>query len=334
MTSHIQSPRRRRLILAGATAATLGTFSMRPAFAATKIRVLTNWLAEPEHGGFYQAMASGLYAKEGLDVEIGMGGPQVNGMQLLTAGKADVLMSNGVRVLNAVEQGLPVVAIAASYQADLQCVITHPDVTSLSGLKGKKIFVSASGRTTYWPWMKAKYDLTEEQVSPFTGSVQPFLADKNSALGGLISSEPYAAEKGGVKPNIFLLYKEGFPPYGAPLTVMRPYLDANKPALKAFVRATMQGWKDYMIDPKLGNEAISKANPDQSQGQIDYAVRVMRDLDLIGGGDARKLGVGIMTAERWKETAQFMVDSGLLKPTTDWKSAYTSEFVDGLGITL
>lgn len=323
---------RRQLVVGGAvlTALSLVQTSWQ-AKAAQKVRVLSNWMAEAEQGGYYQALATGIYQREGLDVDLAMGGPQINGMQVVSAGRADLLMGHAFRTLNAVEQGLPVIAVATCFQSDLQCIVAYDDVKTLADLKGKKILISTSSRTTFWPWLKAKHGLTDDQLAPY--SLQSFLANKNSALVGLISGEPYEAEEAGAK-NItaFQLANEGYPPYGAPLLARLDFYKDNRDVVRRFVKATMEGWRDYIKDPTEGNKAIKAANSAQTDGMIDYGLKTMRELNALGGGDAATQGIGIMTDARWKATADFMMEYGLLKKTTDWKAAYTTEFVEGLNI--
>lgn len=302
------------------------------AHAEDKVTMLTSWYAQAEHGGFYQALAKGIYKKYGLDVTIKMGGPQVNGMQLLAAGQADFLMGYDLQVLSSIEQGLPVVTVAASFQKDLQGMMTHEDVTSLAGLKNKTILVSTSGRSTWWPWLKAKYGYTEEQSRPYTFNLQPFFVDNNTAQQAYPSSEPFQADKAGVKTHFFLFADDGYPPYGTTIVTMQKMV-ADKPDLVArFVRASIEGWKSYLADPAAGNVLIKQANPKMDDEQIAYGIRRMKELKVFDGGDAARLGAGVMTAERWQKTYNFMVSTGLLKPDVDWRKAYTTQFVKDLKI--
>jgi NitT/TauT family transport system substrate-binding protein len=182
--------------------------------AQDKFTFLTSWYAQAEHGGFYQALAKGLYKKHGLDVTLRMGGPQVNGMQLMMAGQADAHMGYDFQVLKSIEQELTPITVATSFQHDLQGLMTHEDVGSLSALKGKTILVATAGRSSWWPWLKQKYGYAEEQTRPYTFNLQPFLADKQLVQQAYLSSEPYAAEKSGAKVRFYLFANDGFPPYG------------------------------------------------------------------------------------------------------------------------
>jgi NitT/TauT family transport system substrate-binding protein len=179
------NPSRRAALkhLAGAGLIGAGISRPRPARAATKVRVLTYFLAEPTQAGFFQAAATGLYEKAGLDVEIKQGGPQLNGMMLLAGGETDFFMGSGIAVLNSIDRNVPVIAIAAPLQFDLQVIVTRPDIRSFDDLKGRKILVTAGGRAGYWHWLKARYGFTEDQVAPYTGNFQPFVQDPTIALG-------------------------------------------------------------------------------------------------------------------------------------------------------
>ncbi len=321
-------------LAAGATLAGAAILSPRRARAATKIRVLTNFYPEPDHGGYYQALATGLYEKAGLDVEIKPGGPQVNGLQLLTGGETDVLMGSSIGALGALERGAPLVVIMCNFQIDPQVVVTRKDINSLADLKGHKILVTTTGRASYWLWLKKKYGFTDDQVAAYTGNFQPFVTDPTVALGGVVWSEPFHIRKAGADVKYFLLANEGYPPYGYPMITMRPFLDANREAVANFVRASVEGWKSFYYDPAPALAVIKRERPDASDEWLSYAIGALKELKFLNRGDAEKGGIGIMTDERWKQLADFMLSADMLKPTTDWKSVYTTEFVKDLRITL
>jgi NitT/TauT family transport system substrate-binding protein len=300
--------------------------------AQEKVTFMTSWYAQGEHGGFYQALAKGIYKKYGLDVTIKMGGPQVNNLQLMLAGQADFIMSYDLAVLSAVEKGFPATTVAASFQKDLQGMLTHDDVKSLANMKDKTILVASSGRTTWWPWMKAKYGYTDDQSRPYTFNLQPFFADPALVQQAYPSSEPFQAMKKGVKANFFLFADEGYPPYGTTIVTTQKMVAEKSDLTARFVRASMEGWKSYFAEPAAANELIRKDNPNMDEEQLSFALRRMKELKVFDGGDAATLGAGIMTEARWKQTYDFMVKSGLLKADTDWKRAYTTQFVKDLKI--
>jgi len=297
------------------------------AHAQDKIVFLTSWYAQAEHGGFYQALATGLYKNQGLDVTIRMGGPQVNGMQLMMAGQADMHMGYDFQVLKSLEQGLTPITVATSFQHDLQGLMTHEDVANLGALKGKTILIATAGRTSWWPWLSKKYGYAEEQVRPYTFNLQPFFADRNIAQQGYMSSEPFQAEKAGVKAKFFLFAHDGFPPYGTTIVATHKMVKEKPEVVARFVRASLEGWKSYLQNPAPANELIKKDNPNMKDDQIAYAIAKLKEHQLITGGDAAKQGIGVITDERWKKTYDYMVSAGLLDPKVDYKQGFTTQFV-------
>jgi NitT/TauT family transport system substrate-binding protein len=311
------------LLLAGAAAAPQ---------AQDKITFLTSWYAQAEHGGFYQALATGLYKKQGLDVTIRMGGPQVHGMQLMMAGQADMHMGYDFQVLKSLEQGMTPITVAASFQHDLQGLMTHDNVPDLASLKGKTILIATAGRTSWWPWLSKKYGYSDEQVRPYTFNLQPFFADRNIVQQGYLSSEPFQAEKAGVKAKFFLFANDGFPPYGTTIVATHKLVKEKPDVVARFVRASLEGWKSYLQNPAPANELIRKDNPNMKDDQLAYAIAKLKQYQLVTGGDAAKNGIGVITEERWKKTYDYMVSAGLLKPDVDYRQAFTTQFVKDLRI--
>ncbi len=318
-------------------AAALSTFllpALSPsAVAQDKVTMLTSWYAQAEHGGFYQALATGLYKKANLDVTIRMGGPQINGMQILGAGQTDFLMSYDFSVLKALEAGLDATTVATSFQFDLQGLVTHDDVKDLESLKGKTILVATAGRTSWWPWMKARYGYEDGQTRAYTFNLQPFLADKNTAQQAYMSSEPFAASSQGAKVKFFLFADHGFPPYGSTIVTTRKMVQEKPDVVQRFVKASLEGWKSYLKgDPAPGNALIKKDNPNMKDEQIAFAIKRLNETEALGRGDAKTGGIGVMSDERWKKTYDFMVGEKLLNPSVDVKKAYTLQFVKDLKI--
>ena len=304
------------------------------ALAQDKVTFLSSWYAQAEHGGFYQALAKGIYKKHGLDVTMRMGGPQVNGMQLMMAGQADMHMGYDFQVLKSLEQGLTPITVATSFQHDLQGMMTHEDVKSLGDLKGKTILVATAGRSSWWPWLKAKYGYTDDQARPYTFNLQPFFADKSLAQQAYLSSEPLQAEKNGIKAKFFLFAHDSFPPYGTTIVATHRMVNEKPDIVARFVRASMEGWKSYLEEgiTAAGNELIKKDNPNMRDDQIGYGIAKLKEYKLVTGGDAAKMGIGAMTDERWKKTYDYMVSAELLKPDVNYRLAYTTQFVKDLRV--
>jgi NitT/TauT family transport system substrate-binding protein len=305
----------------------LALWTASTVLALDKVTFLTNWYAEAEHGGFYQALAEDIYEQHGLDVTIGMGGPQVNVYQLLLGGKADFVMGYDVATINAVEQGLPLITVAANFQSEPVGLIAHADVKKIEDLKTRTLLIGQASETTYWPWLKAKYGFTEAQKRPYAYSVQQFLVDKNIAQQGYITSEPYAIEQAGIKPKIFHLAQYGYPPYAQTIVTLNKTLKERPDVVKRFIEASALGWKSYLRNPAPGNALIKKDNPQMDEAQLAFSLAKLKEYGIVDGGDARKLGLFTMTDARWRQTFDFMATAGLVKPDMDYHKAYTLEFV-------
>jgi NitT/TauT family transport system substrate-binding protein len=309
------------------------TSSGAAAQALDKVRFGTNWVAEPEHGGFYQAVADGTYRKHGLDVTIVPGGPQVNNRILLPIGKIDFFLSaNLLQTFDAVAQNFPTIAVAAMFQKDPQVLLAHPDqgVEKFEDLKNLTLLVSSEGMATYFQWLKADYGFKEEKTKPYTFNPQPFLADKRTAMQGYVTSEPYAVEKqGGFKPKIFLLADHGFNTYSTLIETRRDLVEKNPDLVRRFVEATIIGWYNYVYgDNAGGNALIKKDNPEMTDDLIAHSVAKMKEYGIVDSGDSFTLGVGAMTDERIKSFFDKMVKAGVVKPDIDYRKGYTLQFVD------
>jgi len=309
-----------------------------PAQALDKVRFGTNWVAEGEHGGFYQALADGTYKKYGLEVEIVPGGPNVNNRILLPVGKLDFFMSaNSLQSFDAVAQNIPTLAVAASFQKDPQVLIAHPDVKTFDALKTRTLFVSKEGMASYFQWLKADFGFNEAKVKPYTFNPQPFLADKNSAMQGYVTSEPYAIEtQGHFKPTLFLLADQGFNSYSTLIETRRDLVEQKPDLVQRFVDASAIGWYHYLYgDPSAGNSLIKRQNPEMTDALLAYSIAKMKGFGIVDSGDAVKLGIGAMTDAHMKSFFDKMVRVGVVKAGLDYKRAYTLQFVNkGVGVEL
>jgi NitT/TauT family transport system substrate-binding protein len=298
-----------------------------------KVSFGTNWVAEAEHGGFYQALADGTYRQYGLDVTIVPGGPQVNNRILLPAGKIDFFMSaNTLQSFDAVAQNVPTIAVASMFQKDPQVLIAHPvsGIEKFEDLKGHTLFVSKEGMTTYFQWLKSDYGFQEDRVKPYTFNAQPFLADPKSVMQGYVTSEPYAIEKQiAAKPKVFLLADYGFNSYSTLIETRRDLVE-NKPDLvQRFVDASIVGWYHYLYgNNRPGNDLIKKQNPEMTDELLAYSVAKMKEYGIVDSGDARTLGIGAMTDARMASFFDKMVRAGVVNATLNFRRSYTLQFAN------
>jgi NitT/TauT family transport system substrate-binding protein len=320
------------------TALLLSLFTAFSANAADAVRFGTNWVAEAEHGGFYQAVADGTYAKYGLDVTIVQGGPNVNNRILLPVGKLDFFMSaNNLQSFDAVDNNIPTVAVAAIFQKDPQVLIAHPGVDKFEDLKKLTLFVSSEGMASYFQWLKADYGFDEAKVKPYTFNAQPFLADKNSAMQGYVTSEPYAVQtQGRFKPVVFLLADHGFNAYSTLIETRRDMVEKRPDLVQRFVDASAIGWYHYIYgDNGPGNALIKKHNPEMTDALLANSAATMRAYSILESFDTRTGGIGAMNDVLWKSFFDKMVRAGVVKATLDYRRAYTTQFVNkGVGVEL
>jgi NitT/TauT family transport system substrate-binding protein len=317
--------------------------ALSPAGAQTaldKVSFGTNWLPEAEHGGFFQALADGTYKSYGLDVTIAPGGPNDNNRMLLIAGKLDFFMAaNTLMSLDAVANNVPVVTVAAIFQKDPQVFLTHPEskVTKLEDLKPLTLFVSKEGISSYFQWLKSEYGFSEQNVRPYTFNSQPFIADKQSAMQGYVTSEPFAVEKAAkFKPGIILLADYGFNTYSTLIETRRELTDKKPDLVQRFVDASIIGWYKYLYgDNTLGNALIKKLNPEMSDELLAYSLARMKEYGIVDSGDTLRDGIGAMTDERAASFFEKMVRAGVVRPDINFRNAYTLRFINkGVGLNL
>jgi NitT/TauT family transport system substrate-binding protein len=322
-----------RICAAGMLLALASGMPAAPAAAQVldKVSFGTNWVAEAEHGGFYQALADGTYKRYGLDVAIVPGGPNVNNRILLPVGKIDFFMSaNTLQSFDAVEQNVPTLAVAAMFQKDPQVLIAHPGVDKFADLKGLTLFVSKEGIATYYQWLKADFGFSEARVKPYTFNPQPFLADKSSAMQGYVTSEPYeVATQGGFLPKVFLLADQGFDAYSTLIETRRDLVEKEPDLVQRFVDASVIGWYNYIYgDNKPGNDLIKKGNAEMTDALLAYSVAKMKEYGIVDSGDTATLGIGAMTDARMKSFFDKMVRAGVVKGSIDPRRAYSLAFVN------
>jgi NitT/TauT family transport system substrate-binding protein len=307
--------------------------------ALDHVTFATNWRAEAEHGGFYQAVADGTYAKYGLDVKILQGGPQSNSRLLLAAGRIDFDMgANMIQAFSAAEQKVPIVAVAAMFQKDPFILMSHPGqgLDRFQDLpKAPTYFLGTDALVSVFQWLHQAYGFSISHVKPYTFNSGPFIADKKSIQQGYATSEPFAIEKAaGFKPNVFLAADYGYQSYSTTIEARRDTIAKHPDLVQRFVNASIIGWYHYLYgDNSAANALIKKDNPDMTDAQLAYSVAAMKSHGIVDSGDAEKLGIGAMTDQRMKAFFDQMVAAGLFKPSLDYHAAYVTQFVDhGVGV--
>jgi NitT/TauT family transport system substrate-binding protein len=329
-----------RALTAGLVAIVMSLSPGRAQTALDKVSFGTNWVAEAEHGGFFQAVADGTYQAYGLDVTIVPGGPNNNNRMLLISGKLDFFMAaNTLMSFDAVANNVPVISVAAIFQKDPQVLLTHPEskITRLEELKPLTLLVSKEGVSSYFQWLKSEYGFSEEKVRPYTFNSQPFIADKQSAMQGYVTSEPFAIEQSAkFKPGIILLADYGFNTYSTLIETRGDLIDKKPDLVQRFVDASIVGWYHYLYgDNAAANAMIKKLNPEMTDELLAYSVARMKEYGIVDSGDSLRDGIGAMTDERMASFFDKMVRAHVVRSDIDYRKAYTLRFINkGVGLDL
>ena len=300
----------------------------------------TNWLAQAEHGGFYQSVADGTYAACGLDVTIQPGGPQVNNRALMIAGKVDYHMGgNLLEAFSAAAEGVPIVAVAAAFQKEPQVILAHPGkAKTFEDLKNlDKILIGDQGYASFYQWMKAAYGFTDEQREVYTFNPAPFIANENWGMQGYLSSEPYmVAKEAGFTPDVFLIADAGYSTYSTLIETMADTVATKPEQVTCFVDGSIKGWYNYLYnDNSAANAMIKKDNPDITDEAIAYAIEKMKSAGIVESGDTETLGIGAMSEARVKDFFDKMVTAGVVAADVNWAGTINTTFVNkGVGMDL
>src|SRR5271157_2246111 len=328
-----------RVATLAAVAAILGL--AQPAFALDQVKFATNWLADPEAGGFYEALVDGTYEKYGLDVTIIPGGPQSNGALLLLFGKIEFFMG-GDMIGNylSVESKLPLIAVAADFQKSPQIFMSHPGV----GLdkwedlpNAKPVYVGAGAIQTFYAWLRLAYGFKDENIKPYNFNSAPFIVSKNAIQQGYVTAEPYEIEKQGhFAPNVFLLSDYGYDTYSTMIVTRTEIVEKKPDLVQRFVDASTIGWYHYLYgDNSKANALIKRDNPDINDDQIAFSIAEMKRYGVVDSGDTLKLGIGAMTDARWKDFFDKMAAASVVGRDIVYRKAYTLQFVNkGVGLEL
>lgn len=298
----------------------------------------TDWRAQAEHGGYYQAIAAGLYKASGIELDLRPGGPSLNIGQMLLAGRVDMIMSNSFEAFTYVREQAPFFTIASIFQKDPQVMIAHPGTgfDSFEKMRGRPLLISNGSRSTFWPYLRKKYGLSDAQLRPYNFNMAPFLADPQAIQQGFVTSEAYSIAKAlGKEPEVLLIADAGFSAYQTTIAISRKLAREKKELIQRFVDATLEGWAQYLEGgpaTDAANALIKKDNPEQTDDRIHHAIKELNAKGIVRSGDALTGGIGAMSDARWQGFYDSMVDVDVLPKGLDARQAYTLEFVNkGIG---
>jgi NitT/TauT family transport system substrate-binding protein len=323
---------RHRIQLAGALA--LGATASH---AQTDVIFGTNWVAQAEHGGYYQSVADGTYAACGLNVTIQPGGPQINNEAQLIAGRIQFYMGGTLSAMDAVKEDIPLVIVAADFQKEPQIIMTHPGAAASFADVAKldQFIIGDGGFVTYFKWMESAFGFDPAKRVPYTFNPAPFIANEMSAQQGYVTSEPFAVKnEAGWDPDVWLIADQGYSAYSTTIVTMQETIDTMPDAVKCFVEGSSKGWANFLYgDNAAAIVAIKAANPDMTDDQIQFSIEALKQYGIVDSGDTETMGIGAMTDARMEDFYTKMVTAGVLPEGLDYKKAYNTSFTNS-GVSL
>ncbi|NRB17298.1 MAG: ABC transporter substrate-binding protein [Rhodobacteraceae bacterium] len=298
-----------------AVAATVMTAGM--AMAGDKVVMGTNWLAQAGHGGFYQAIADGTYEKYGLDVEIMMGGPQLNNRPMLAAGRLDFLMAGNLLLsFDHVRNEIPTRVVAAFFQKDPQALMAHTG--AYDGFKGlteaKTVLMSKDAQFSFWKWLVDVHGFNNEQLRPYGYNLAQFLGDENMVQQAYGTAEPLYAAAQGASVDTFLLADYGWSTYSTTLETRQQLIDENPELVQRFVNATIEGWYNFIYGDRAAAYAlIIASNPEMTAAKLDTEMEQMEELGIIDVAGALEQGIGAMSEQRIADFYNIAIAAGIVE---------------------
>ena len=323
-----------RKTLSAAVAAAALSLAPGLSSAADKVVMATNWLAQGGHGGFYQAQADGTYARYGLDVEIMMGGPQMNNRPMLPAGRVDFLMTGNLLLsFDNVRNDIPTVVVAAFFQKDPQAMLAHRGVYEggFAGLaKAPTVLVSKDGQFSFWRWMVAEHGFRDEQLRPYGYNLAQFLSDTSIVQQGYATAEPLYAAAAGAEVDTYLLADNGWSTYSTTIETRWELVRDNPDLVQRFINATIEGWYNYLYgDRTAAYAAIMAHNPEMTLKKLEAEMAQFARLGIIETGDTETAGIGAMNLDRVKAFHDLAVSTGIIEAgAVDLSKVATDQFVN------
>jgi NitT/TauT family transport system substrate-binding protein len=292
----------------------------------TKITLQADWYPQPEHGGFYTALVKGYYKDEGLEVAIQPGGPYVSVAQQVASGAAQFGMLASDNILEAVSQGQPLIAVAATMQRDPQGIMVRKDspIHGFADLNGHTVAIKTG--STWFEYIAKRFQLNNVHEIPAMMNVANFVANPDYIQQAFATSEPFFAHQAGVETRVLLTSDAGYSPYRVMFTT-RDFLQQHPDVVAKFVRASLKGWKDYLNDPAPAHAAIAKLNPALNPEWMQFSWQQLRDGNFVTGDDPSGVQLGQMDPKRWDTMYSQLLDLKVIGKPFDPSTAYTLQFL-------
>lgn len=304
-----------------------GTGGGTSAGSTTKVTAILGWYAEPARAGFYAAQALSYYRQVGIDANL-LAGADVSPEQVVGSGRAQFGLDDADAIMQAVAQGIPLVALMATYQ-NTGFILVYHQGQSIQG------FQSLGHRTAYifpgnlwWQYIEKKYHLAGVHQVSYTGALQPFISDPTAVNQGYIGSEDVTLRDKGIKIGYLRVAASGYDPYSNVLFTTRSYLQAHPTIVKNFVASTVRGLAAYRTNYKVVDKYMNQFNKGFPVSAMNQ--NAIEQENLVYGGDAAVHGIGYMSAQRWSQVAADLRYIGVLKKPVNISSIFTDKYLPGI----
>jgi NitT/TauT family transport system substrate-binding protein len=283
--------------------------------------LVMNWFAQAEQGGYWEAEAANTGKAEGVSIKVQQGGPQIQTIPQVAAGKADFGVAQADELMLARAEGVPVVEVFGGMDKYLQCMMYHPSsgIKDFGDISGHQVAVAPSGG--FWPWIKGHYKLEDVQEINFTGALAEFKRNDNLVQQCFITSEPYFADQEKIDHAELLVADAGYNPYSQGLFTSERMIQENPDLVRKVVAAVQKGWEKFLQNPSAARSLVLKTNKDMEKGPFDYAWKTIKNGDYLG------TPIGAMTAERWQTVHDQLEEAGVLEKDVDPNEVWTDEFM-------
>ena len=294
----------------------------------TAVSLQLNWFPEAEHGGFFAADVHKLYLDSNLDVEIRPGGPGTQVVTQVATGRVLFGVTNADRVLVGQAAGAKTVAVMAAMQVSPRCVMVHEN-SGISSLKelGQVGTLAVSSTATWSLFLQKRVDLDGVQLVPYAGNVSQFLLNDDFAQQGYSISEPFVARLQNAQPRVLMVSDLGFNPYTSVLITTPEVIRTQPKLVAAMVKASVAGWRQYLDNPSLANEAISARNEDMGLPILAFGAKQLKS--LCSTTETPREELGRMTQARWKTLLDQLVDVKVIEAgKVEASEVFTNRFLD------
>ena len=286
----------------------------------TRVTLQLNWFPEAEHGGYYAALVHGIFEEEGLDVEIRGGGPNSPVIQQLVSGQADFIIGNADQVLTSRAKDSNAVALLAPLQTSPRCIMVHESsgIETLHDLSNMTLGMSA-GRA-FALYMQKHLPMENVKLVGYPGSPAIFLNDESFGQQAYVFSEPFVAKQSGGDPKVLMVSDLGYNPYTSLLITTQKNLTENRDLIDRMVRASKKGWIKYLQSPADTNKHLHALNEEMGLDILAFGAETLRNLCLPENMPEEQLGE--MTADRWQQLRDQLIEIELIDESVDANSAF------------